>query len=96
MTPLLPVADGDLVLFAETEDGQVVGWLPGHPEAERGADPRRGTALRVGLSSDNPRTPQLAGHFGAVLYKRDRVYRKWLAGVPLDVPVPLAAPAAKP
>jgi hypothetical protein len=32
VTPLLPVADGDLVLFAETEDGQVVGWLPGIPK----------------------------------------------------------------
>jgi hypothetical protein len=32
VTPLLPVAYGDLVLFAETEDGQVVGWLPGIPK----------------------------------------------------------------
>jgi hypothetical protein len=96
MESLLPVADGDLVLFAETEDGQVVGWLPGHPEAERGADPRRRAALPLELSSHNPRTPQLAGHLGAVIYKRYRVYRRWLAGVPLDVPVPLAAPAAKP
>jgi hypothetical protein len=76
VTPLLPVADGDLVLFAETEDGQVIGWLPGHPEAERGADPRRRAALPVELSSDNPRSPQLAGHLGAVIYKRHRVYRK--------------------
>jgi hypothetical protein len=32
VTPLLPVADGDLVLFAESEDGQTVGWLPGIPK----------------------------------------------------------------
>ena len=35
-------------------------------------------------SADNPRTPQLAKHFGAVLYKRYRVYRKWQGGAPLD------------
>ena len=39
-------------------------------------------------SADNPRTPQLAEHLGAVLYKRYRVYRKWLGGVPLDQPAP--------
>jgi GNAT superfamily N-acetyltransferase len=47
-------------------------------------------------SADNPRTPQLAEHLGAVLYKRCRVYRKWLAGVPLDRPFPAAAPATNP
>ena len=47
-------------------------------------------------SADNPRTPQLAEHLGAVIYKRYRVYRRWLAGVPLNVPVPPAAPAAHP
>jgi GNAT superfamily N-acetyltransferase len=30
-------------------------------------------------SADNPRTPQLAEHLGAVIYKRYRVYRRWLA-----------------
>jgi hypothetical protein len=30
-------------------------------------------------SADNPRTVQLAGHLGAVIYKRNRVYRTWLA-----------------
>ena len=30
--------------------------------------------------ADNPRTPQLAEHLGAVIYKRYRVYRKWLGG----------------
>jgi GNAT superfamily N-acetyltransferase len=30
-------------------------------------------------SDDNPRTPILAKHAGAKLYKRYRVYRKWLA-----------------
>jgi hypothetical protein len=47
-------------------------------------------------SADNPRTPQLAEHLGAVIYKRYRVYRRWLAGVPLDVPVPSEVPAAHP
>jgi hypothetical protein len=47
-------------------------------------------------SADNPRTPQLAEHLGAVIYKRHRVYRKWLAGVPLDQPVLSTAPAAHP
>jgi hypothetical protein len=47
-------------------------------------------------SADNPRTPQLAEHLGAVIYKRYRVYRRWLAGVPLDRPVPSAVPAAHP
>ena len=55
--------------------------------------------MRAGLSltsADNPRTPQLAEHLGAVIYKRTRVYRRWLAGVPLDMPVPSAVPAAHP
>jgi hypothetical protein len=38
-------------------------------------------------SADNPRTPQLAEHVRAVIYKRYRVYRKWLGGAPLDRPV---------
>lgn len=33
-------------------------------------------------SDDNPRTPQLAEHMGAKIYKRYRVYRKWLADQP--------------
>ena len=31
-------------------------------------------------SDDNPRTPRLAKHMGASIYKRYRVYRKWLSG----------------
>jgi GNAT superfamily N-acetyltransferase len=146
------VAHGELVLCAETEAGQVVGWLPGIPNLDEAliragglrypADylpllrylrRRRPACLAIKsvvvppeywdtgvavllfdemarraaakgyrwadlslTSADNPRTPQLAEHLGAVIYKRHRVYRKWLAGVPLDVPVPLAAPAAHP
>jgi hypothetical protein len=37
-------------------------------------------------SADNPRTPQLAENFGAAIYKRYRVYRRWLGGTPLDQP----------
>jgi hypothetical protein len=37
-------------------------------------------------SADNPRTPQLAEHLGAVIYKRYRVYRRWLAGFPSTSP----------
>jgi len=47
-------------------------------------------------SADNPRTPQLAEHLGAVIYKRYRVYRKWLAGVPLDGPFPPTDPEEGP
>ena len=38
-------------------------------------------------SIDNPRTPILANHMGAVLYKRYRTYRKWL--VPRSESAPL-------
>ena len=31
-------------------------------------------------SDDNPRTPELAAHLGCRIYKRYRVYRKWLDG----------------
>jgi hypothetical protein len=43
-------------------------------------------------SVDNPRTPQPAEHLGAVIFRRCRVYRKWLAGAPLDQAVPPAVP----
>jgi GNAT superfamily N-acetyltransferase len=38
-------------------------------------------------SIDNPRTPVLANHMGAVLYKRYRTYRKWLVSRPQAAPV---------
>ena len=143
MESLLPVADGELILFAETEDGRVVGWLPGIPNLNEALihagglrypwnylpllwtmrrrtaclaiksvavppeywdtgvavllfDEMARRAVAKGYrwadlsltSADNPRTPQLAEHLGAVLYKRYRVYRKWLGGTPLDQPAP--------
>jgi hypothetical protein len=48
-----------------------------------------------GLRHPRDYLPQLAEHVGAVIYKRYRVYRKWLAGVALDQPGP-AIIASKP
>lgn len=137
MESLLPVADPDLVLFAEDLDGKVVGWFPAVPNMNEAlihanglrhpwdyvpllwymkrprasmsvksvivppeywdtgvaillADELVHRAVAKGYrwadlsltSADNPRTPQLAGHLGAHIYKRYRVYRKWLTAMP--------------
>ena len=60
------------------------------------ADRVHGIINRSMTSADNPRTPQLAEHLGAAIYKRYRVYRKWLAGVPLDGPFPPTDPEESP
>jgi GNAT superfamily N-acetyltransferase len=133
LAPFRRIADPELVLFAETVDGETVGWLPGIPnlnEALIGVNGLRhpwnyaqlllrmrqrpeslavksvlvppeywDTGVAVLLfdelarraaakgyrwadlsltSADNPRTPILAEHMGARIYKRYRVYRKWL------------------
>ncbi len=134
MEPFRRIADPELILFAETSGGEVVGWLPGIPNMNEvliGVNGlrypwnylqlllrmrRRPACLAVKsvlvppeywdtgvavllfdelarraaakgyrwadlslTSDDNPRTPILAGHMGAQIYKRYQVYRKWLS-----------------
>lgn len=131
--PFKQFVDPELVLFAETTDGETVGWFPGVPnlneilihvnglrcpwnylpllwhmrrrpkclsiksvlvppeywdtgvavllfdEMAKRAAARGYKWVDLSLTSDdNPRTPILAGHMGAKIYKRYRVYRKWL------------------
>ncbi len=133
MAPFRRIADPELILFAETSNGETIGWLPGIPnlnEALIGVNGlrypwnylqlllrmrRRPASLAVKsvlvppeywdtgvaallfdelarraaakgyrwadlslTSDDNPRTPILAEHMGARVYKRYQVYRKWL------------------
>jgi len=133
LEPFRQIADPELILFAETAEGEAVGWLPGIPDMNEvliGVNGlrypwnyaqlllrmrRRPRSLAVKsvlvppeywdtgvavllfdelarraaargyrwadlslTSDDNPRTPILAEHMGARIYKRYRVYRKWL------------------
>ncbi|UCH60267.1 MAG: GNAT family N-acetyltransferase [Anaerolineales bacterium] len=133
LTPFRNIIDPDLVLFAETAQGETVGWFPGLPnlnetlirvnglrypwnylqllwhsrrqpeclsiksvlvppeywdtgvavllfdEMGRRASARGYKWLDLSLTSDdNPRTPILAEHMGARVYKRYQIYRKWL------------------
>jgi len=133
LEPFRQIADPELVLFAETAEGEAVGWLPGIPnmnevligvnglrypwnyaqlllrmrrrprslavksvlvppeywdtgvalllfdELARRAAARGYRWADLSLTSgDNPRTPVLAERMGARIYKRYRVYRKWL------------------
>lgn len=163
LMPFRDIADPELILFAETDAGEPVGWFPGIPnlnEAFIHADGLRhpwnylplmmrmrrqpaciaiksvlvlpehwDTGVAVLLfdemarraaakgyrwadlsltSADNPRTPELAEHLGCRIYKRYRVYRKWLRpvtaqaesgrpGRPLDDRVrPVASPETAP
>jgi GNAT superfamily N-acetyltransferase len=128
-----PFVDPELVLFAETAEGETVGWFPGIPNLNEALIHVNGlrypwnylqmlyyirrqpeclsiksvlvppeywdTGVAVLLfdemakrasakgykwvdlsltSDDNPRTPLLAEHMGAKIYKRYRVYRKYL------------------
>ncbi len=128
-----PFVDPELVLFAETIEGETVGWFPGIPNLNEALIHVNGlrhpwnylqlfwymrrqpeclsiksvlvlpeywdTGVAVLLfdemakrasakgykwvdlsltSDDNPRTPILAEHMGAKIYKRYRVYRKYL------------------
>jgi hypothetical protein len=51
-------------------------------EMARRAAAKGYTWLDLSLTSDdNPRTPILAEHLEARIYKRYRVYRKWLARI---------------
>jgi GNAT superfamily N-acetyltransferase len=131
-----PFVDPELVLFAETAEGETVGWFPGIPNLNEALIHVNGlrypwnylqmlwymrrqpeclsiksvlvppeywdTGVSVLLfdemakrasakgykwvdlsltSDDNPRTPLLAEHMGAKIYKRYRVYRKYLTSV---------------
>jgi len=133
LAPFKEIADPELILFAETAEGEAVGWFPGLPNLNEALIRANGLrypwnaiqakwALRqkpaclaiksvlvppeywdsgvaallfdemahraaakgyrwVDLSltsEENPRTPMLASHMGATVYKRYRVYRKWL------------------
>jgi GNAT superfamily N-acetyltransferase len=126
--------DPELILFAETTEGETVGWFPGIPnlnealihanglrypwnylqllwymrrqpeclsiksvlvppeywdtgvavllfdEMARRASAKGYRWVDLSLTSDdNPRTPILAEHMGAKIYKRYRVYRKYLS-----------------
>lgn len=128
-----PFVDPELVLFAETAEGEAVGWFPGVPNLNEALIHVNGlrypwnyvqmlwhmrrqpeclsiksvlvppeywdTGVAVLLfdemakrasakgykwvdlsltSDDNPRTPLLAEHMGGRIYKRYRVYRKYL------------------
>jgi hypothetical protein len=75
VTPLLPVADGDLVLFAETEDGQVVGWLPGIPNLNEALIHAGGQRYPWNYLPTT-RAPRSSPGISARLCKRCRVYRK--------------------
>jgi GNAT superfamily N-acetyltransferase len=133
LAPFKQFADPELVLFAETFEGETVGWFPGIPNLNEALvhvnglrypwnylqlfwymrrqpeclsiksvlvppeywdtgvaillfDEMARRAIAKGYkwvdlsltSDDNPRTPILAEHMGAKIYKRYRVYRKWL------------------
>jgi len=133
LEPFRKIVDPELVLFAETTQGETVGWLPGIPNLNevlihvnglrypwnylqlfwRMRRPPQSLSLKSVLvppeywdtgvavllfdemgqrvaqrgykwldlsltSDDNPRTPILAEHMGARIYKRYQVYRKWL------------------
>ena len=133
LEPFRQIIDPELVLFAETMQGETVGWLPGIPnlnealihvnglrypwnyaqlawhlrrqpdclaiksvlippeywdtgvvallfdEMGRRASARGYKWVDLSLTSDdNPRTPVLAEHMGARIYKRYQIYRKWL------------------
>lgn len=137
LEPFRSIADPELILFAETADGETVGWFPGIPNLNEAFIHANGlrypwnylqlfwymrrqpgclavksvlippeywdTGVAILLfdelarraaakgyrwadlsltSDDNPRTPILAKHAGAQLYKRYRVYRKWLVAQP--------------
>ncbi|HSF81007.1 MAG TPA: hypothetical protein VLA49_07220 [Anaerolineales bacterium] len=137
LTPFRKIVDPELVLFAETVQGDTVGWFPGIPnlnevmihvdglrypwnylqllwhmrrqpvslsiksvlilpeywdtgvavllfdEMARRASARGYKWVDLSLTSDdNPRTPILAEHMGARIYKRYQVYRKWLRAKP--------------
>jgi GNAT superfamily N-acetyltransferase len=134
LEPFRQFVDPDLVLFAETDDGETVGWFAGVPNLNEALIHANGlrypwdylklfwfmrrqpdclaiksvlvppeywdTGVAVLLfdemakraaakgyrwvdlsltSDDNPRTPALAERVGAKVYKRYRVYRKWLS-----------------
>jgi GNAT superfamily N-acetyltransferase len=133
LEPFRTLVDPELILFAETAEGETIGWFPGIPNFNEALIHVNGlrypwnylqlwwhsrrqpeclaiksvlvlpeywdTGVAVLLfaemaqraaskgykwvdlsltSDDNPRTPILAEHIGAQLYKRYRVYRKWL------------------
>jgi len=139
LEPFRQFVDPELILFAETTDGETVGWFPGIPNLNEILIHTNGlrypwntlqllsrmrhkpeclsiksvlvppeywdTGVAVLLfdemahraaakgykwvdlsltSDDNPRTPILAEHMGAKIYKRYRVYRKWLS-TPKDI-----------
>jgi GNAT superfamily N-acetyltransferase len=133
LEPFRHFVDADLILFAETPEGETVGWFPGIPNLNEALIHANGlrypwntlqlawnmrrqpeclsvksvlvppeywdTGVAVLLfdemaqramskgyrwidlsltSDDNPRTPALAERMGGKVYKRYRVYRKWL------------------